>query len=421
MLKLYIYGFMQGMRSSRKLARECERNLEVMWLMGGLKPSYKAIAEFRKENLKALKAVNQDFVMVCRELGLYGGELEAIDGSYFRGNVGKKSIYTEKRLKETLERLEKRIEAYLSEMEQADEEEDGEDERIPELAEKLEKLKARQKEQQEKLKKLRGSGKKQLAEVDEDARLLSKNGQSVAGYNVQTVVDEKHKLLVCCAVTQDGNDTNQLAPMAKQAKETLGVDHMEVVADKGYYKFEQIAECLEADITPYLPEPDKDAAVKDQGRFTREQFHYDAQSDCYLCPAGQSLRHYSQILQHGQVRYAYRSDNATCAACPLKPQCHLPNSRFRSVYRWEHEEIIEALRQRMARVGREKMALRACLAEHPFGTIKRWCGLQHFLLRTLAKVSAEFELWMLGYNFKRVLSILGLVRFKAYCLQRVYE
>jgi hypothetical protein len=248
---------------------------------------------------------------------------------------------------------------------------------------------------------------------------LSKNGQSVAGYNVQTAVDRKHKLLVSCAVTQDGNDVYQLAPMAKQAKETLGVDHVEVGADKGYYNFDQIKECLDAKIIPYLPEPEKKAHVKAQGRFTLDQFQYDAASDCYICPAGQPLNHYSQIVKHGQIRYAYRSQRATCATCPLKTQCQLPTSRFRSIYRWEHEEIIEAHRQRMAHAGREKMALRACLSEHPFGTLKRWCGWQHFLLRTLAKVSAELELWILGYNFKRVLSIRGLERFRSYCLQRI--
>jgi transposase len=205
MLKLYLYGFIQGVRSSRKLARECERNLEVIWIISGLKPSYKAIADFQKNNLGVLKAVNKDFVKICRELDLYGGEFVSTDGSYFRGNVGKKSIYTEKRLKEGLERLEKQIETYPAEMERTDREEVGQEEGIPHLVEKLKKMKIRQKEKQEKLKKLKGSGKTQLAEVDEDSRLLSKNGQSVAGYNVQTAVDGKHKLLVSCAVTQDGN------------------------------------------------------------------------------------------------------------------------------------------------------------------------------------------------------------------------
>jgi transposase len=418
LLKLYLYGFLQGIRSSRKLARECKRNLEVIWLLEGLQPSYKTIADFRKNNLTALKAVNKDFVLLCQELNLFGGELVALDGSHFRGNVGKKSIYTEKRLKKSLERLEKQIEAYLAELEQTDAAEGHTEEDNSQLVEKLEHLKARQKKNQERLKKLQTSDEKQLSEVDEDARILSKNGQSVAGYNVQTVVDEKHKLLVTCAVTQDGNDTQQLAPMAKQAKQALGVSHLEVVSDAGYHNFDQIKECLDANIIPYVPEPDRNAQVKAQGRFTRDHYFYQPERDCYVCPAGEALLRHGQTVRHGQVRHCYRSQPAICANCPLKAQCLPTKTRYRSIYRWEHEEIIEAHRQRMAEQGLPKMALRACLSEHPFGTLKRWCGWNHFLLRGLPKVSAEMELWMLGYNFKRVLNILGLEKFREHCLRR---
>ena len=418
LLKLYWYGFMQGMRSSRKLARECERNLEVIWLLKGLRPSYKTIADFRKDNLAALKAVNQDFVLVCQELGLFGGELVALDSSHFRGNVGKKSIYTEKRLKKTLERIEKLIEGYLAEMEQTDAAETHSEAENADLAEKLEKLKARQKRNQERLKKLKESGEKQLAEVDKDARLLEKNGQNVAGYNVQTVVDEKHKLLVTCAVTQDGNDTQQLAPMAKQAKQVLGVSHLEVVSDAGYNNFAQIKECLDAEIVPYVPEPDRNTRFGAEGRFIRTDFHYQAERDCYLCPEGQTLPHYSHLVRHGQVCWSYRSQPMVCANCARKGLCQPPRSRFRTIIRWEHEDIIETHRHRMAKQGRAMMALRACLSEHPFGTLKRWCGWDHFLLRGLSKVRAELSFWMLGYNFKRVLSILGLEKFKEYCLLR---
>lgn len=418
LLKLYLYGFLQGVRSSRKLARECQRNLEVIWLLEGLEPSYKTIADFRRNNLSALKAVNKDFVLLCQELDLFGGELVAIDGSHFRGNVGKKSIYTENRLKKSLERLEKLIEAYLAELEQTDVAETHTEDETTHLAEKLEQLKARQQKNQDRLEKLQASGEKQLAEVDEDARLLSKNGQSVAGYNVQTAVDEKHKLLVTCAVTQDGNDTQQLAPMAKQAKQVLGVSHFEVVSDAGYNNFDQIKECLDARIIPYVPEPDRNARFGAQGRLTRDHFSYQPEQDCYVCPAGQALLRYGQTVRHGQVRHGYRSQPAICANCPLKAQCLPTKCRYRSIYRWEHEEIIEAHRHRMAEAGSQKMALRACLSEHPFGTLKRWCGWEHFLLRGLSKVSAEMELWMLGYNFKRVLNILGLQQFSDYCLRR---
>ena len=418
MLKLYLYGFLQGIRSSRKLARECRRNLEVIWLLEWLEPSYKTIADFRKNNLNAIKEVNKDFVMLCQELDLFGGELIAIDGSHFRGNVGKKSIYTEKRVKESLKRVEKIIDTYLATIEQTDAEEIEIQEENSQLLEKLEKLKKRQKRNQERLKQLQESGKKQLSNVDEDARLLSKNGQSVAGYNVQTSVDAKNKLLVNCAVTQEGNDTRQLAPMAKEAQQILKVKTLKVASDMGYYNFDQIKECLDAGIIPYVPEPHRNAQVEAQGRFTRKIFCYQAEQDCYICPAGQTLWHSSQIVRHGQVRYYYRSKAAICGRCYLKAQCLLPKSRFRTIYRWEHEEIIEAHRLRMAKQGPTKMALRAALSEHPFGTLKRWCGRDHFLLRRLPKVSAELALWMLGYNFKRVVNILGLKKFCNYCIQR---
>lgn len=375
LLKLYIYGFLNGVRSSRKLAQECQRNLEVIWLVEGLQPGYKTIANFRKDNLAAIKATNRDFVELCQELNLFGKELVAIDGTFFRGNVSKKNIYTQKRLQKSLERLEKLIETYLVEMEQADEAEEaaGGDENTN-LGEKLEKLKADQKKSQERLAKLQESRQKQLAEVDPDARLLCKNGQSIAGYNVQTAVDDKRKLLVSCAVTQDGNDTEQLAPMAKQVLATLGVQHLEVVSDAGYYNFGQIKDCLDSGITPYIPEPDKHAQSRQQGRFIRTDFEYRADVDAYLCPAGQSLSHSSQCVHRGLLRKGYRSQPDICANCPLRSECLPAKSHFRSIYRWEHEEVIEIHRQRMAEKGQAMMGKRACLSEHPFGTMKTWCG-----------------------------------------------
>lgn len=283
----------------------------------------------------------------------------------------------------------------------------------------MEQLKTRQKKNQERLASLHASGETQLAEVDEDARLLSKPGQSVAGYNVQTVVDEKHKLLVTCEATQASNDTQQLAPMAKQAQQILGVSHFEVVSDAGYYNFGQIQECLEAGITPSVAEPDKQGRTRRQGKFLRTDFTYEAQDDCYRCPAGATLVHYSQCVQKGKLRQAYRSQPVLCAAWVLKAHCLPTKTRFRSIYRWEHEAIIEAHRQRMAEQGAVKMAQRACLSEHPFGALKMRCGWQHFLLRGLAKVSAELALWMLGYNFQRVLSILGMQKWQAVCQEKM--
>ena len=417
-LKLYLYGYLNRVRSSRRLEKETHRNLEVIWLLRGLRPSYKTIADFRKDNLKALKEVNKDFLQVCKELGLFGGELVGIDGSYFRGNVSKGSIYTEKRIQKALDKLEKQIESYLEEMDRADEEEVSQEGDDKSLEEKLAALKERQQKHQERLEKLRESGERQLAEVDEDARLLSKNGQSVPGYNVQIAVDEKHKLLVACEVTNEGNDLRQLEPMAKNAKQVLEVETLEAVADTGYFNVQHIKACIEAGITPYVPEPNKTNQARLQGRFAREDFQYKAELDIYECPAGQTLKHRRTYDRNGKRVFGYASQTSVCAQCSFKSHCLPPKTQYRQIHRWEHQHIVETHRERMIQQGGEKMRQRAALAEHPFGTLKQWCGGSHFLLRGKEKVSAEMALLMLSYNIKRVLNILGLETFRAYCLQR---
>lgn len=419
LLKLYLYGYLHRVRSSRRLEAECQRNLEVMWLLEGMRPGYKTIADFRKNNLKALKKVNQDFVQVCKELDLFGAELVGIDGSFFRGNVAKGSIYTAERLKRALKRVEQDIGQYLKELDQTDQQEGPSSQADPALAEKLERLRARQKKHSEQLKQMEESGEKQIAEVDADARLLSKIGHgTIAGYNVQTVVDAKHKLMVTHEVTQDGNDEQQLAPMGLAAKAELGVDTLTTTQDQGYFNAQQIQVCEENGITPYVPEPDKTNQARLQGRFARENFPYDAQANLYRCPAGKELKFGSTQRKRGKTLWVYRSSVPVCAACPLKDQCLPKKTACRSIYRWEHEEIIEAHRARMAKEGPKKMRQRAELCEHPFGTLKLWCGWTHFLLRGLEKVRAEMSLLMLGYNFKRMLSIVGLAAFQTYCLLR---
>lgn len=424
LLKLYLYGYLHRVRSSRRLDQETRRNLEVIWLLRGLQPGYKTIADFRKNNLQALKATQGDFIQLCKELDLFGKELVGIDSSYFRGNVSKGSIYTEERLKKDLERIEKHIAEYLQAMEAADAEEDeghNEDEASqvdPTLQEKLAVLRDRQQSQQSRLKKLQDSVERQLSEVDEDARLLSKNGQSVAGYNVQTAVDEKHKLIVVHKVIQNGNDEQQLEPMAKAAKAELEVGHLDVAADAGYFNAQQIKNCQEAQITVYVPEPNKTNQVRLQGRFSREDFTYQAERNCYICPGGAELKLQSTITRNGKRDHQYRSRPKGCASCVLRHQCLPKKTPCRTVTRWEHEEVNEDHRERMKLTGREKMRQRASLSEHVFGTLKQWCGWTHFLLRGLEKVCAEMSLLVLAYNFRRVLTILGLEVFSDYCRKR---
>lgn len=422
LLKLYLYGYLHRVRSSRRLERECQRNLEVIWLMGGLRPGYKTIADFRKDNLEALKAVNRDFVQLCKELELFGGELVSIDGSFFRGNVSKKSIYTEERLQKTLERIEKHIAEYLGALEAADAEEsrsggEGSDAKSG-LQEKLDQLRERQRKHRARLEKLQASGEKQLAEVDEDARLLRKGGQTLAGYNVEAAVDHKHKLWVAAEATPDGNDEQQLEPMAKEAKAVLESEQLKALADAGFFNAQQIKNCVEAGITPYVPVPEKTRQVSLQGRFAREVFTYCPGTNSYTCPAGKELPYRTTQTRGGKRTYIYASQPAVCAQCPFKQQCLPAKTPYRQITRWEHEAVIEAHRERMAEKGREMMHKRACLSEHPFGTLKLWCGWTHFLLRGSAKVRSELNLLMLCYNFKRALNILGLEAFRAYCLQR---
>jgi transposase len=423
MLKLYLYGYLNRTRSSRRLEAECRRNLEVIWLVNGLTPSFKAIAAFRSNNLQALKAVNRDFVQLCKELELFGGELVGIDGSFFRGNVAKSSIFTAERLQHSLECVDADIERYMAEMVAADEAGEAGEVRTadPALAEKLTKLRARQAQRSAQLQALAESGATQIAEVDADARLLSKRGQSLAGYNVQTAVDAKHKLIVVGAVVQDGNDFHQLEPMAKAAKAELEVEELVAIEDSGYFNQQQILNCEASGITPYVPEPDKQALARKEKRFVRDAFSYEEDGNLYRCPAGREL-HFSATQRKGEkVMLLYRSSEPVCAACPLKGQCLPKKTLHRSISRWEHEGDLSTHRQRMAQKGKEMMALRAQLCEHPFGTLKHWCGWQHFLLRGLEKVRAEFSLLMLAYNFKRVLSILGLTQFRAYCLLRRFR
>jgi transposase len=419
LLKLYLYGYLHRVRSSRRLAAECQRNLEVIWLVEGLRPSYKTIADFRQDNLSALQAVNCDFVQLCKELELFGAEYVGIDGSFFRGNVAKGHIYTRERLQRALAHLETDIARYLEELQQADQAEAGQaSEGEPELAQKLAALQARQQKRQEQLRQLEKSGASQVAEVDADARLLSKHGACVAGYNVQSAVDAQHKLLVTCAVTQDGNDRQQLLPMGQAAQAVLGVEQLVTTQDQGYFNAEQIQACLACGITPFVPEPDTQAAVRGQDRLPRVAFTYEAAANRYRCPAGQELAFHQSRLRGDKTVWDYRSDPQACAACGLRGQCLPAKMGFRTLTRWEHEEVLEAHRARMAESGAEKMRQRAGLCEHPFGTLKMRCGWTHFLLRGLAKVRAELSWMMLCYNFSRVLQILGLEAFCAYLRRR---
>ena len=421
-LKLYLYGYMQSIRSSRKLERETYRNLEVMWLIESLTPTYKSIANFRKDNSRALKAANRDFLLLCKELSLFGGEEVAVDGSFFKGDVSKNNIYTKDQLNKQLDYLNEKITAYQEALEQQDaaDNKEGkgslvEDEQLEEKLKLLQEKQARKKRLQQRLK---DSGEKQIAKVDKDARLLSKRGQTIAGYNAQTVVDSKHKLIVAEDVTQDGNDSQQLAPMLEKAQDILDAENSTGLADSGYYSSKQIKIYEDKSIRVYVPIPKYPESAIRQGRFGRDQFQYDGKNDVYLCPQGNTLTPSKNVqFKHNREVIIYRGKTTVCQECPLRLQCITEKSKTREMERWLHEEVIDRHKERMQK-SPNRMRKRGSLVEHPFGTLKHRAGINHFLMRGLEKCRGEFSLMVLGYNFTRVLNILGADFLRDYCVQR---
>jgi transposase len=432
LLKLYLYGYLNRVRSSRRLEQEAERNLELIWLLGGLRPGYRTIANFRKENAAALKAANRDFVLIIRELGLVGGVAVAIDGAFFHGDASKASILTRKRLAAEKAALDRDIEAYNKELDTNDAAEaerppaksdDGGSDRGDgsggDLSEKVAALMAKRAEVQADLDKLDESGETQLSRTDPDARLLAKSGQTVAGYNVQIAVDEKHKLIVASEVVNDGNDKGQLHAMAQAAKEALGVETIDALADTGYHSGTELKACEDDGITAYVPEPEGRPAA--QGRYSQEDFAYDAAADAYRCPAGELLKPTESPQRDGagRILIRYMSRKTVCDACPLRLRCVTEATPKRSVFRWEHEDVLERHRDRMEKAKADRpMRRRSSLVEHPFGTLKCRAGYRHFLVRGFDKVRGEWSLMALCYNLARVLSIVGLDGLVAYLAKR---
>jgi transposase len=430
LLKAYLYGYLNRVRSSRRLEQEAQRNLELMWLLKGLTPGYRTIANFRRDNWAALKAANREFVLLLRELNLLGGELVAIDGAFFHGDASKASIKTKKRLAEQLACIDRDIEEYgkaLASNDATEEvhssgDEDGGSRHGGAVADKLAALMVRRAKAQADLDRLKDSGETQLSTTDADARLLSKRGHVVAGYNVQIAVDAKHKLIATSEVVNDGNDTGQLYEVAEAAKEALGVETLKAVADTGYYNGATLKECEEGGIVAYVAPPKRTGGLEEQGRFTHEAFGYDAEANVYRCPAGEALRPMNGVKtsSSGRQDIRYVSLKSVCKACHLRERCLGPKSDKRTIYRWQHEEVIDRHRERMKEAG-TLMRQRACLVEHPFGTLKCRAGYRHFLVRGFDKVRGEWSLMALCYNLARVINILGFDGFVAFFATRAAE
>jgi transposase len=405
LLKLYIYGYLNRIQSSRRLERESQRNLELIWLTGRLMPDFKTIANFRKDNGPAIRKVCSQFVLLCRQLNLLTEASVAIDGSKFKAVNNRDNNFTANKVERRREQIEASIERYLAALASADRQESTDfmaakiqrlQDKVVLLKEHLEKLKAIGTQLQE-------APDKQISLIDPDARSMATSGRGtgMVGYNVQTAVDTKHHLIVAHEVTNVGHDRHQLANMAKQAKTAMGSDELKVVADRGYFDSEEILKCQEASIVPIVPKCLTSGAQAD-GRFGKADFIYHAEKNEYRCPAGQSLIWRSSRVERGLNLHRYWSSH--CGQCEIKAQC--TPSTERRVSRWEHEAVLEAMQLRLDQAP-DSMRIRRQTVEHPFGTLKAWMGSTHFLTKTLKRVSTEMSLHVLAYNLKRVMKILG--------------
>jgi transposase len=407
LLKLYIYGYLNSIRSSRKLETETHRNLEVMWLLKKLTPDHKTIADFRKNNADSIKKVFKQFVFFCKELNLYGREVVAIDGSKFKAVNSKKRNFNEDKLIKKLKDIEEKIEAYLKELEENDKEESSISQPdAKEVKEKIKQLEERKSEYQELLKKLEETGEKQVSLTDPDSRMMMNNQKFDVCYNVQTTIDDKNKLIVDYEVTNDVNDKKQLNEMASEAKQVLEVESLDVLADKGFYNPDEIKKCVDNNTIPYIPEPKpkqpKEESIPKAG-FCDCDFKYDPSRDVYTCPESHELTFSVMSEKNNKIMKEYRSDS--CSSCECKSKC-TRNKNGRVIFRWEHEVILDEMRERVKK-NKDVVKKRNCMSEHPFGTIKRGFNQGYLLLKGLRKVRGEMGFTMLAYNMRRVINILG--------------
>jgi transposase len=404
LLKLYIYGYLNRVQSSRRLERECGRNVEVMWLTGRLSPDHKTISDFRKNNGKAIKKVCKEFVLLCRKVGLFTDAIVAIDGSKFKAVNHYDKNFSKTKVKFRISQLEKSINRYLGEIATAD--------RIDSTIhrEKKERLAQKIKKVEAEIEKIKTIGKlidegpdEQISLTDPDCRSMRTKSKSsgTVGYNVQTAVDSKNHMIVAHEVTITGSDRAQLNKMAQMAKQAVGHDHLEALADRGYYSGVEIRDCLKNDITPYVPKS-YTSGNQAKGQYGKRDFRYIAEDDEYECPAGErAIYRYSRV-EGGKLIRRYWS--SACIHCEIRSQC--TSGQYRRISRWEHEQVLDEMQDRLDRAP-DKMATRRSTVEHPFGTLKAWMGATHFTTKTMKRVSTEMSLHVLAYNLKRAINILG--------------
>ena len=413
LLKIYLYGYLNSIRSSRKLEREIKRNVEMMWLCEGLTPGYKTIANFRKDNPSVLKQLFRDFVILCRSVDLIDGEVVAIDGAFLRANASKNQLISEKMTLKDMESVDEKITEYLNSLEYSDSCENKETKPLV-CKQHIDRLKKRKAKLNDDLNILKEHQVKQYCKSDPDATLMTKPAHHLVAYNSQIAVDGKYKFIVATDISSKGVDHDQLYPMATQAKEVIDNEQMKVAADAGYYNSKEIKRCSDEGIDVYIPEPDKQKKQKDKGKFPRDSFTYDEINDCYICPNEKVMkRKKTTFEQNGIKRFMYFGTGSVCKVCPIRSQCIPEKTPAKRLWRWEHEEVVTAHRAKMnTQEAKVMIQQRAELVEHPFGTIKQNLGWSHFLVRGKIKVAGENALIMLTYNFRRLLNLIGITLFK---------
>ena len=403
LLKIYLYGYLNRVQSSRRLEREAQRNIELMWLTGRLAPDFKTIANFRRDNGPAIRAVCGQFVELCRRLNLFTKAIVAIDGSKFKAVNNRDKNYTVAKVGKRMEQVDASINCYLADLDRADRQEsDVTEARTSRIKDKIAGLRRQMQFLKEMEQQVQAAPDKQVSLTDPDARSMATSGRGtgMVGYNVQTAVDAEHHLIVAHEVTNLGHDRTQLEPMALKAKEAIGCEEITALADRGYFNGEQVLACEGTGVLPCVP---KTVWPSERGLFTRQDFVFDAQNDCYICPAGEKLTKGAARSDRKDDIDIYRHLTA-CFTCPLKPRC--TPDKLKRIKRWKHEGVLDKMQARLDRMP-HAMGIRRQTVEHPFGTLKAWMGSTHFLTKTLEKVRTEMSLHVLAYNIKRLIQMLG--------------
>lgn len=405
LLKLYLYGYLNRVRSSRRLETEAGRNLELLWLLRKLRPDFKTIADFRKDNSKALKGVFKQFTLLCKDWDLYGKEVIAVDGSKFRASNSKRNNFNQKKIQRHLKYIDEKINSYLNELDNNDQ--DEADIHVPsaeEIQRRIGELESRKEKYTAMKQQMEQTGASEVSTTDPDARLMAVNNNGIeVSYNVQTAVDQKHKLVVDSEVINNPADQGQLSNIAKQAKETLEVDVIKALADKGYYSTNDLIECEKSHIETYVPKQRFTGNIANTD-FQADKFQYDQEQDVYLCPAGQIL-YPGRIREVNGVKYQTYKNYRACKGCPLKDQC-TQAQKGRTISRNLAQSLLDEV-DRRTRENRKLYVQRQMIVEHPFGTVKRIWGYSYFLTRGLVSVNTENKLHLLAYNMRRVINILG--------------